>query len=35
MPLDPAGTPPLPPFINIAPVWALMGSPLFIPLGDI
>ena len=35
MPLDPAGTPPLPSFINIAPVWALMGSPLFIPLGDI
>ena len=35
MPLDPAGIPPLPPFLNLTPAWMLMGSPLFIPLGNV
>lgn len=33
--LDPAGNPPLPQFINLAPVWSIVGMPIFLPVGDI
>lgn len=33
--LDPAGNPPLPQFINLPPIWSIVGLPIFLPVGDI
>jgi len=31
--LDPAGVPPLPKWLDLRPLWALVGEPLYLPLG--